>query len=55
MQENFFEEFEKSNYETWKIAAEKSLKGADFDKSLLTPLFFPPLFLTKIPLDTRQN
>jgi len=39
MQENFFEEFEKSNYEIWKIAAEKSLKGADFDKSLLTKTY----------------
>jgi len=39
MQKNFFEEFEISNYEIWKIAAEKSLKGADFEKSLLTKTY----------------
>ena len=34
-----FDEFEPTSYEAWKAEAESSLKGADFNKKLLTKTY----------------
>lgn len=33
---NFFEDFVDNDYESWKVAAEKALKGVNFDKAMFT-------------------
>lgn len=39
MNQNLFEDFTPVNYENWKIAAEKALKGAPFDSKMLTKTY----------------